>query len=77
MSYDRDLRLRVLDYAKEGLSFTQAVAVYKGNISTLIDWKRRYEATGDEKSKVRSPVNKKIIPKKLIEYEERLPDAYS
>ena len=38
--------------------------MFKGNISTLIDWKRRYEATGDVKSKFRRPVNKKIIPEK-------------
>jgi len=34
------------------------------NISTIIAWKRRYEATGDVKTKIRRPVNKKIIPEK-------------
>ena len=38
--------------------------MFKLNISTLIDWKRRYEATGDVKPKVRRPLNKKIIPEK-------------
>ena len=64
MSYDRDLRLRALEYAKEGHSLTQTAAVFKINISTIIAWKRRYEATGDVKIKVRCPVNKKIIPEK-------------
>ena len=62
MSYDRDLRLRALEYAKEGHSLTQTAAVFKINISTIIAWKRRYEATGDVKIKLRCPVNKKIIP---------------
>ena len=62
MSHDRDLRLRALEYAKEGHSLTQTAAVFKINISTIIAWKRRYEATGDVKIKVRCPVNKKIIP---------------
>ena len=43
---------------------TQSVVVFKVNISALIDWKRRYEATGDVKLKVRRPLNKKIIPEK-------------
>ena len=38
--------------------------MFKVNISTVIAWKRRYEATGDVKIKVRCPVNKKIIPEK-------------
>jgi len=76
MSYDRDLRLRALEYAKEGHSLTQTARVFKVNISTIIAWKRRYEATGDVKIKVRCPVNKKIIPEKLIKYVEEHPDAY-
>ena len=76
MSYDRDLRLRALEYAKEGHSLTQTARVFKINISTIIAWKRRYEATGDVKIKVRCPVNKKIIPEKLIKYIEEHPDAY-
>ena len=39
MSYDRDLRLRALEYAKEGHSLTQTAAVFKINISTIIAWK--------------------------------------
>ena len=64
MAYDRDLRLRALEYAKEGHSLTQTAGVFKLNVSTIITWKRRYEATGDVKIKVRRPVNKKIIPEK-------------
>ena len=76
MSYDRDLRLRALEYAKEGHSLTQTARVFKVNISIIIAWKRRYEATDDVKIKVRRPVNKKIIPEKLIKYVEEHPDAY-
>ena len=76
MSYDRDLRLRALEYAKEGHSLTQTARVFKVNISTIIAWKRRYETTGDVKIKVRCPVNKKIIPENLIKYVEEHPDAY-
>ena len=61
---DRDLRLLALEYAKEGDTLPQAAAVFKLNISTIIAWKRRYEATGDVRIKVRRPVNKKIIPEK-------------
>ena len=64
MSYDRDLRLWVLEYTEEGHALTQTAAVFKANVSTLIAWKRRYEATGDVKTKVRCPVKKKIIPEK-------------
>ena len=64
MPYDRDLRLRALEYAKEGHSLTQTATVFKINISTIITWKWRYEATGDVKMKVRCPINTKIIPKK-------------
>ena len=76
MSYDSDLRLRALEYAKEGHTLTQTASVFKVNISTIIAWKRRYEATGDVKIKVRCPVNKKIIPEELIEYVEAHLDAY-
>ena len=76
MSYDRHLRLRALEYAKDGHLLTQTAAVFKINISTIIAWKRRYEATGDVKVKIRRPVNKKIIPEKLIKYVEEHPDAY-
>ena len=55
---------KLISVAKEGHSLTQTAAVFKVNISTIIAWKRRYEATGDVKIKVRCPVNKKIIPEK-------------
>ena len=64
MSYDRDLRLRALEYAKEGHALSQTEGVFKVDISTIIAWKRRCEATGDVKIKIRCPVNKKIIPEK-------------
>ena len=67
---------KLISVAKEGHSLTQTAAVFKVNISTIIAWKRRYEATGDVKIKVRRPVNKKIIPEKLIKYVEEHPDAY-
>ena len=76
MAYDRDLRLRAIKYTEEGHTLTQTARVFKVNISTIIAWKRRYEATGDVKTKVRCPVNKKIIPEKLIKYVEEHPDAY-
>ena len=76
MAYDRDLRLRALEYAKEAHLLMQTAAVFKVNIGTLIDWKRRYEATGDVKIKLRRPVNNKIISEKLIKYVEEHLDAY-
>ena len=75
MSYAGDFRLRALEYAQKGYSLTQTAAVFKVNISTIIDWKKQYEATGDVKTNVRRPVNKKIIPEKLIEYVQAPPDA--
>ena len=50
--------------------------MFKVNISTIIAWKRRYRATDDIQIKIRYPVNKKIIPEKLIKYVEAHPDAY-
>ena len=64
MAYDRDLRLRAIKYTEEGHTLAQAAAVFKINISTIIAWKRRYEATGDVKIKDHCPVYKKIIPEK-------------
>ena len=62
MSYAGDFRLRALEYAQKGYSLTQTAAVFKVNISTIIDWKKRYEETGDVKTKLRCAINKKIIP---------------
>jgi len=76
MAYDRDLRLRAIKYTEEGRTLAQAAAVFKVNIGTLIGWRKRYRATGDVKMKIRCPVNKKIIPEKLIKYVEEHPDAY-
>ena len=50
--------------------------MFKVNISTIITWKRRYEATNDVKIKIRCPVNKKIIPEEFTEHIEAHPDAY-
>ena len=55
---------KLISVAKEGHSLTQTAAVFKINISTIIAWKRQYEAPGDVKIKFRCPVNKKIIPEK-------------
>ena len=41
-----------------------AVEVCKVNIGTFIGWKKRYEATGDVKTKIDLPVNKKTISEK-------------
>ena len=76
MAYDRDLRLRALEYVQAEHSLTQIAAVFELNISTIITWKKRYGTTGDAKTKIHRPVNKKIIPEKLIEYVEEHPDAY-
>ena len=76
MAYDRDLRLRAIKYTEEGHTLAQTAAVFKVNIGILIGWRKRYRATGDVKMKIRCPVNKKIIPEKLIKYEEDHPDAY-
>ena len=76
MAYDRDLRLRAIKYTEEGHTLAQAAAVFKVNIGTLIGWRKRYRATGDVKMKIRCPVNKKIIPEKLIKYVQEHPDAY-
>ena len=64
MEYERSLSRRALEYTEEGHTLTQTAAVFKVNISIIITWKRRYEASGDVKTKVRCPVKKKIIPEK-------------
>ena len=43
---------------------TQAAAVFKVNIGTLIGWRKRNRATRDVKMKICRPVNNKIIPEK-------------
>ncbi len=55
---------KLISVAKEDHTLTQAATVFKINISTIIAWKRRYEATGNLKTQIRCPVNKKIIPEK-------------
>ena len=62
MSYDKALRLQAIEYTQKSHSLTQTAAVFKVNISTIIDWKKRYEETGDVKTKLRCAINKKIIP---------------
>ena len=64
MSYDKALRLQAIEYTQKSHSLTQTAAVFKVNISTIIDWKKRYEETGDVKTKVHRLVNKRIIPEK-------------
>ena len=53
MSYARDLRVRAIEYIQEEHSVTQTAAVFKVNISTIIDWKKRYEETGSETEAVK------------------------
>ena len=76
MSYSRDLRRRVIGYIEEGHTLAQAAAVFKVHVCSIIDWRKRYKATGDVKPKLLRPVNKKIVPEKLIAYVEAHPDAY-
>ena len=64
MVYDRDVSLRAIKYTKESHTLTQAAAVFKVNVGTLIGWRKRYRATRVVKMKIRRPVNKKIIPEK-------------
>ena len=54
--------MQEIKYTEEGLALALAVEVCKVNIGTFIGWKKRYEATGDVKTKIDLPVNKKIIP---------------
>ena len=51
---------------EEGHPLTQTAGVFKVNISTISTWKRRYDATGNVKTKVRCPVTKKIISEKHV-----------
>ena len=64
MVYDRDVSLRAIKYTEKDHTLALAAAVFKINVGTLIGWRKRYRATRDVKTKVRCPVNKKIIPKK-------------
>lgn len=53
-----------IKYIEERHTLTQAAAIFKVHVCSIRDWKKRYKATGDVKTKVRCPVNKKIIPEK-------------
>ncbi len=52
---------------------TQATAVFKVHIGTVIAWRKRYKTTGNIERKVRRPVKKKIILEKRIEYMQEHP----
>ena len=41
MSYDKALRLQAIEYTQKSHSLTQTAVVFKVNISTIIDWKKR------------------------------------
>ena len=76
MASCKDLRLRLIEHVESGHTLVQAAAVFKVYIRTVIAWRKRYRTTGSVERKVRRPVNKKIIPEKLIEYVQEHPDAY-
>lgn len=76
MAYSTDLKLRAIAYAEEGHTLAQTATVFKVHPWSINHWRKKYKATGTVENKVRRPVNKKIIPEKLIEYVKAHPDAY-
>ncbi len=76
MAYSKDLRFRVIEYVKDGHTLAQTSVVFKVYIGIVIAWRKRYKTTGSVERKVRRPVNKKIIPEKLIDYAEAHPNVY-
>ena len=76
MSYSEDLRKKVINFLESGNSQREAARVFGINLSTVNEWQKKYQETGDLKSKPLNRTFKKIDPEKLRKYISDHPDAY-
>ena len=76
MSYSEDLRKKVIGYLRRGNSQREAARVFGINLSTVSEWQKKYQETGDLRNKPLNRTFKKIDPEKIRQYMKANPDAY-
>ena len=76
MAYDKELRLRAIEYWNDGHSKKGTAAVFQVGTTTLQTWKSQLKETGTLEPKKRRETWRKIDPEKLKQYNEDHPDAY-
>ena len=67
-SYSNDLRKRVVEYLDGGNCYREASQLFKGSISAIGRWYRRYKEEGNYQPKIRGGSKKKIDINGLEEY---------
>lgn len=76
MSYSRDLKVRVVESIAGGMSWSEAIDVFKVSRNSIGRWRREYGKHGDFLEKVRKThKHRKIDPLLLQEEIEKTPDA--
>ena len=76
MSYDRKYRQRTIEYRQEGHTLEQTSRVFKVSVSTIRDWEKLRQETGDFGKRALKRSFKKIDPVRLESYVAQNPDAY-
>ena len=76
MSYNKNYRLRAIEYWGEGHSRKETAEVFKVDPSTLHRWKSRLNETGKIEAKKRQKTWRKVDPEKLKLFLKQHPDAY-
>jgi len=76
MAYDERYRKRAVEYRKEGHTQEATAKVFKIGVTTLKQWEKKYNETGEIKNKPLNRTHKKIPPKELEKFVEEHPDAY-
>lgn len=76
MAYDERYRKRAVEYRKEGHGIRETAKVFKIGETTLKEWERKYNESGEIKNKPLNRAHKKIDPKELETFVEKHPDAY-
>ena len=76
MSYSRDLKVRVVESIAGGMSWSEAIDVFKVSRNSIGRWRREYGKHGDFLEKVcKTHKHRKIDPLLLQEEIEKTPDA--
>jgi len=76
MAYDEKLRIRAVEYRKEGHTLRETAKIFKIGTTTLKKWIRKYDETGEIKDNPPKHTFKKVDPVKLEEYIDERPDAF-
>ena len=76
MSYSKDFRKRTIEYRQAEHTLEETHQLFKVSISTIREWEKRLEETGDLKKNDLHRNFRKIDPEKLKAYVAEHPDAY-